>query len=488
MSEVSRYYNNVISRINLNPSRSFYRYGEDDYSYGDLRQSVGAGIKRLKENTKARIAICASKSYHTYAAIFSIILGGHTWIQLNPETPQKRVEGMLEIAKPDFLIYDQRPSDSFVTMCEHLDVALISFEDFFSTPSPEPLNSPDVADDDWSMIYFTSGSTGRPKGVPITHQSYIRNVFNILEITSIQDGDTFGDFHDLGFVISVPILFSCVYVAGSIVPGISKAEQFLPSGTLKKYNVSVLITVPSTLNRMMCMPKSLEGLHNLNVVISCGEPMQLPLIDFAFDVLKAQNLYNMYGSTEVAPWTFSHTCSKMDIKKYADIGVAPIGKPINGNDIRLLDGDELAVAGVQITPGYLDGESPDTFQVIDDKRWYKSGDRVIVRDGVYICKGRLDSQIKIDGYRIDAMDVEANLRSIDGIEQAFCFEIEGESGRNQLAAAVFGPTAMTHLEVTKYLKDRVPKYMIPMVCKYFDEVPYNKSGKIDRVKVKSMFS
>ena len=189
----------------------------------------------------------------------------------------------------------------------------------------------------------------------------------------------------------------------------------------------------------------------------------------------------------MAPWAFYHKCSVKDLSQFEAFGVVPIGKPIVGNSVIVRDSGELWLSGPQLTPGYLEDESSDRFVKLNGSRWYKTGDKVVIHDGLYLCKGRLDSQVKIGGYRIELMDIEAHLRSMDGVDRAICF-VEGGGVKKSIVAALHANREIDLVEVRDHLKNRLPAYMIPRKSFILNELPLNKSGKIDRIAIQEDYN
>ena len=135
----------------------------------------------------------------------------------------------------------------------------------------------------------------------------------------------FADLHELSFVISIPILFPCWLTGGTVAPAMSQEERFLPVDYLLDNEVDVLITVPSTVLRVKTiMSKGIKKL-DLKLLINCGEPLHLDVLDYSLKLAKKGEVYNFYGSTEVAPWTFFHHCRQCDVESFDEMGYAPIG-------------------------------------------------------------------------------------------------------------------------------------------------------------------
>ena len=466
--------------------RDFYNHYDERHSYAELYDYMRRMNSFLDGRSNRRIAVHAEKSFIHYASVFAVILSNNTWVPINPEFPQSRIAEMLLLAQPDIMLTDQKISGDLFLLLENMEVEIVMLQDLIKLPLGHEFKFTEFKKNDFSMIYFTSGSTGKPKGVPLTHQNYILNVRNILEIVDLKPGEVFADFHDPGFVISIPILFPCVMCEGILAPAINKKDIMFPLGIIQENNVSVLITVPSTMARIRQMRPNGYKETCLHVVIMCGEPLHLDILEYILSGLCVTQIYDFYGSTEAAPWTFYHQCSMKDLKQFQSYGVVPIGKPIVGNAVRIGEDDELWVSGPQITPGYLGDISDDRLVEWGKKRWYRTGDKVVIHDGHYLCKGRLDSQVKIGGYRIELMDTEAHLRILDGVDTAICF-VDGEGTQKALVAALYASRDIDLEEVREHLRSRIPIYMVPRKSFILKNLPLNKSGKVDRLAIRKIY-
>ena len=467
-------------------SRVAYVHYEERHSYAEMYDYMRRLNKILADRKNQRIAIFSAKSFHNYSALFGVILSNNTWIPINPDLPENRNVEMLELTRPEVILTDRELPPQISASAEAMRAKVVNLQEIDKmTPGPE-FDISGFDKDDLSMIYFTSGSTGTPKGVPLTHENYILNVRNALRITKLGRGEVFADYHDLGFVISIPILFACIMSEGAFAPAVQKKDMMLPTNNMRANGVTVLISVPSTMARIrQLQPDGVEN-DKLKLVIMCGEPLHLDILEYILSELGVDQVFDFYGSTEVAPWTFCHECSLDDLEKFQAFGVVPIGKPTAGNMARIGEDDELWVSGRQITPGYLGGVGSDAFVELEGERWYRTGDKVIVHDGHYLCKGRLDSQVKIGGHRIELMDTEAHLRSLEGVHMAICF-VEGEGAQKSIVAALHASRDVWLNEVRVHLKDKLPGYMIPRKSFVINELPLNKSGKIDRLAIRAQY-
>lgn len=482
---INEFYQKMYAGISECKGNAYIHYDEV-YTYAELCESMLKMNSILSEYHNSRVVIFAEKCFLNYCAILSVIFSKNTWVPMNPNIPSARNLEMIKLADASLIITDRNLPESIKNYINSTKIRVITLKDMVSGNISFPYNLDEFNKDDFSMIYFTSGSTGIPKGVPITHENYITNIYNILNLIPIREGEVFADYHDLAFVISVPIIFPCIMRKGSIAPAVDKQDMFMPVKNIQKNHVSVLITVPSTMARIRQMNRTgLAGLQ-FNVIVLCGEPLHLDILQYCLEKTDTNNIYNFYGSTEVAPWTFFHRCEQSDLDRFKKYGYVPIGKPIDGNEIKI-ENEELLVSSAQITPGYLGGISKDKFPIIDNKRWYCTGDKVILdEDGYYICKGRLDSLVKIGGYRIELADTESHLRGLSEVEAAVCFVV-GNDDRQFIVAVLHTKREVELKEVRAFLSERLPNYMIPRKVITLESPPLNKSGKIDRLAIRNLY-
>ena len=478
---IEDFYREFYRRISSSKSDCYVHYDER-ISYKKMHNIMLKMNSILNKYSRAKVGIYARKNFLNYTAISATILSNNIWIPFNPDIPDARNLEMMNVAKPALILVEQRLPEAIANFADRNGIKVEVLENMASTVDEIDFDPTAMKADEIAMIYFTSGSTGSPKGVPLTHENYIVNVLNILKILSLRKGEGFADYHDLAFVISVPILFPCFMTESAIAPAKSRQDIMFPIKNLMNNKVSVLITVPSTLARIRQMQSQEISNCCIGTLIMCGEPFHLDLLEYALEKVRPKAIFNFYGSTEVGPWTFYQRCNAGDVERFSKYGMVPIGVPIEGNQIEITNEGELCVAGAQITPGYLDGVNADRFYEKNGRRWFLTGDKVVYDGGFYICKGRLDSQVKVSGYRIELSDIEAHLRSITGVEAAICF-VSGEEPTKMIVSVLHSEEKITLSAVRKHLRSRLPAYMLPRKIVLLKKMPLNKSGKIDRVKL-----
>ncbi|MBF0298307.1 MAG: AMP-binding protein [Oligoflexia bacterium] len=466
-----------------------YRHYNEKYSYAELYARMLKVNAILSRYQNAQILLYANKSVSSYATIFSIFLSNNVWVPLSPDLPFSRNVTILKKIDPIIIFHDVTLPDDLRNYLKEKNIIMVSLEEIVQESSNNkvefnnlPSNKQDIA-----YIMFTSGSTGEPKGVPMTHENYINFALNIFKVLSFKQGeDVFSDFHDFAFDISIFSLFACVFSEGAFSPIIEKKDRILPLGHIIDNGVTVWSSVPSVINRIKRFRPNTKHTTPIRIMFLCGEPLALDLLYYCFENMNLPQVYNFYGLTETGVENFYHECFPEDIAKFAKFGVAPIGKPLPENFIQITKDKELWLSGCQLTPGYLKGVSTEKFEIQNNVRWYKTGDIVEEYEGLYYCKGRVDTQVKLSGHRVELMDIEACIVRQQSIERAICF-VDNKQRIPMLIAAIKSRHQIVINELRISLAKELPDYMIPQHFKVMDDFPLNANGKIDRKKIAELY-
>lgn len=492
-SKYQNYYKEIL--INLNTNKIFYKYYTEKKTYLDAHQLLIQVCHFIKTNSRSdkrlNIYVSCDKSFFMYVSILAILITNNIWIPLSKSLPKKRVQDILSGVRPDMFLCDSFDDHSAF---KKYTKNIFSFDkikkmNFFSKKLFLSDLIKKISLNEIAFIYFTSGSTGEAKGIKISHMNIISDIFeqkkhlyNFRNIKNSKDL-VFGDYYDTAFSIFFDIFFPAIYMGAAISPAKTKSEIILPISHLKKNKISILVAVPSTMQRIKTYYGNKKIKHPLKVLIMTGEPFYLNILEYIFKTFNTQKIYNCYGGTEMSNWVYFHDCKKTDLKKYKNFNLVPIGKKFSKVKSTIIK-NELIVSGPMISLGYVKKRlNKKNFILRKYSSTFFTGDLVEKKYGNIICKGRKDAQIKIRGYRIEVPYVEAKLRAIKYVDQCIVVQKKIKNYENHLVAVLKLNKKMSESKIINLASKELPHYMIPSKFIIKNKIPINSNGKIDRRKI-----
>ncbi|HZE38733.1 MAG TPA: amino acid adenylation domain-containing protein [Stackebrandtia sp.] len=469
--------------------------GGECLTYARLRERSARIAARLRaaggDRPPGRVGLLANRSVAAYAGYLGILRAGAAVVPLSPEHPAARIRGIVDAAGIDVVLTDAEHSGR-----DHGAIEVVADADDGADLEPPP----DVEQDDGDLAYiiFTSGSTGAPKGVPITQGNLASYLDQMESRHGIGPHSRVSGAFDLTFDGSVHDLFVTWSAGGTLVVP-TRGQLLSPVKAVNALRLSHWFSVPSLISFALRLgtlePKSMPGLQwsifgGEAVPLEAARQWAAAAADGRVDIL--------YGPTEVTVSCTGHTLPS-DLDDWPDTpnGMAPIGTCHPNLEYVLLDEEdnpsdngELCVRGPQCFPGYLDPDNdagrllpadfdPNPNPTHTSGRWYRTGDRVALRDGILLHLGRIDHQVKINGHRIEPGEIEAVLRGLPGVRDATVLAVSAAGDQTELAAVVSGGDCDPE-ELYSTLTDRLPPYMLPRRISVMDQLPLNSNGKIDR--------
>ena len=423
------------------------------------------------------VALLFSRSAEAVAAILAVLKTGAAYLPIDPAVPAARISFMLTDAAPIAAITTTDSAERF----DGFDLTVLDVHDLAAVTQPStPLPAP--APDDIAHIIYTSGTTGMPKGVAVTHHNVTR-LFEGLEVgLQVGPGQVWTQCHSYAFDYSVWEIWGALLHGGRlvVVPESVTRSPHDFQALLVAEQVTVLSQTPSAVG-----PLSPEGLESAALVIA-AEACPADVVD---RWAPGRVMINAYGPTETTVY------ATISAPLTADSGAVPIGSPVPGAALFVLDGwlrpvppgvvGELYVAGTGVGCGYLRraGLTASRFVACPfgrtrGQRMYRTGDLVCWRpDGQLAYLGRADEQVKIRGYRIELGEVQAALAGLDGVEQAVVIAREDRPGDKRLVGYVTGTADPA--EARAALVQRLPAYMVPAAVVALQELPLTINGKLD---------
>jgi amino acid adenylation domain-containing protein len=359
------------------------------------------------------------------------------------------------------------------------------------------------APDETAYIMFTSGSTGRPKGVRVQQGNVLSYLSSAQALLRLEHHDRATQLFDLTFDLSVHDLF-VTWAAGACLYAFQDVDLLAPLEMVRRHALTTWFSVPTLAARARRRLQATPGaLESLRLSLFCGEALAPELAREWQRAAPRSAIFNLYGPTET---TIAVTAFKVGSVHLPDnLATVPIGRPFAGQQAVVLDEDgqvatagaagELLIGGSQVTAGYLDDDASTQANFVDGRpwggaggRWYRTGDLAKYDDRFgLIFLGRRDLQAKINGYRVELLEVESVLRQAANCElvAAVPWPQHEHGGAGGIVGVLCG-SRVTPKEVIRRCASSLPVYMLPRQILSVSEMPLNSSGKIDRDALREM--
>jgi len=452
---------------------------------------------------ETRIGIALRPSLNLPVALLGVLKAGCACLPLDLNYPQERIQWMLEDAQPAVVLTEAElaPTLSF-SKAKLLCLDSQAAEVFRGTQT-NLKNSTTV--DNLAYVIYTSGSTGKPRGVLLSHRGLANHNQSAVALYDLSPQDRVLQFSSISFDIAIEEIFPALMCGAGIV---LKTDSFsLQAGEflrwIEQHQVSVLDLPTAFWHELVHQLEGSDSIAlpgSLRLVILGGEKASTK----AYRVWekfagKRVRLINTYGPTEASVIVTAFEPRRFPAATLGDS--LPLGHPVASARIHLLDQNlqpvplghagELHIGGPPLARGYLNQPEQtaqkfiaDPFSADSSARLYKTGDLArYTTDGMLEFLGRVDFQVKIRGFRVEPGEIEAALHHYPGLAEAVVLSHENGDGDKSLVAYVVWSADQARAsapELSDFLKQRLPEYMVPAAFVALERLPLTVNGKVDR--------
>ena len=458
-------------------------------------------LQSLGVKPEVLVSVYTDRSLEMLVAFLAILKAGGVYVPLDPAYPKDRLAYILSDSQVSMLLTQknlvtQLPEQKACVVCLDADWEVISQQ---SDGNPVSV----VTAENLAYVIYTSGSTGMPKGVMIEHQGMLNHLYAKVWDLKLTETDAIAQTAPQSFDISVWQLLVGLLVGGRVHifnnEVVRNPAKLLAQ--IEQQGISILEVVPSLL-QMMLQEIDLHNqerphLSKLRWLILTGEALPPKLCDRWLHNYPTIPMLNAYGPTE---------CSD-DVTHYpiyeplgAETLNTPIGQAVVNTQLYILNSQlqpvpigvagELYVGGVGVGRGYLNNPEltaqvfiPNPFGT-PGTRLYKTGDKArYLSDGNIEFLGRIDYQVKIRGFRIELLEIEAVLAQHPGVRESVVMVWEQAQDKRLVGYVVPHQQEETPDfadQLRRFLKKKLPEYMIPSAFVMLESLPLTPNGKVDR--------
>ncbi len=486
-------------------------FQDEQLTYRELNKKANQlahYLRTLGVGPEVLVGVCVERSLEMVIALLAVLKAGGAYVPLDPAYPQERLAYMLVDSQACVLLTQSHLLTSL--FLHHSQVVCVD-QDWPRSPQDQEDNLlSGVQPEDLAYVIYTSGSTGKPKGVTMPHRPLVNLLTWQLQNFRIPRARTL-QFAPISFDVSFQEIFSTFASGGTLV--------LISEETRRNIEALLHYLSNQTIERLFLPFIALQHLAEvaqtqpdlpicLREVITAGEQLQATQsIVHWFSRLENCTLCNQYGPSE------SHVVTAYMLSGSPETWpqLPPIGRPIANSQIYLLDltprgkddpiqlasvGEtgELAIAGIALGRGYLNQPEltnnkflPDPFCDKPGAQLYRTGDLARYRpDGNLEFIGRIDTQVKVRGVRVELGEIEIALSQHPAVKEVIVSVCKDLPGDKRLIAYVvprnsslaLAPSSLTP-RLRRFLKKSMPDCMIPSAFVYIERLPLTPSGKVD---------
>ena len=474
--------------------RIAFVYGNETMTFAELERRSNAFAAYLLQTfgeDRTPVLIYGHKELTVPVCMFGALKAGRGYVPVDTTFPVERVRQITEELRPSVIVdlYDLGLDAEVVVNAAKLE-EILSFD---ATVSRDHWIKPEQT----AYMLFTSGSTGKPKGVQVTAGNIAAFDKGVQPWFEIENGVFLNEI-SYSFDVSVCALYYALS-RGMTLYTIDKTtlnDPRLLFDALRESNIDFWVSTPSLAE--ICVQSEQfrkELLPNVQKFVFCGEVLTKKLCAQMMERFPHVPVLNAYGPTEA---TVLVTAVEVTPAMVADSRPVPIGYGFQNVTARIVDPDgnvlpdgqagELQLLGDCVSPGYFRRLelNEKSFFTENGVRGYRTGDLCDMADGLIYYHGRLDGQVKLNGFRVELEDIENNLVRVDNIARAAVLPVYQDGKVVSLTAFILleNPDGLPSLQRARKIKavlaDVLPAYMIPRKIVAVDSFPLNTNGKVDK--------
>lgn len=402
-----------------------------------LRMANMLTIHGISENEY--IAVSIPKGPWQIISVLAVLSVGCTYVPIDIEWPEERKKKICKKAN----------IKNFITITTYSPEVIEGIDIIYADESEHFEKIKDFMryeDERSAYVIFTSGTTGEPKGVEISHKSADNTIKDINYRFGISSKDKCLAISELSFDLSVYDIFGMLAEGGTIVLPRPKERKMADRWFDIVINEQITIwnSVPAIYDMFLMVAENSTKTVPLKKVLLSGDWVQPTLYDRNKKITSNCEFISLGGATEAAIWSVYYVVNEVR----SDWNSVPYGYPLANQKVIIMNTQnqecpddvpgELWIGGIGVAKGYINEPdlTEEKFVFYNGKRWYRTGDLVsFTKDGHLEFLGRIDHQIKLNGYRIELKEIEKNINQSKYVDKNIALIIK-KNGYPRLVGAI----------------------------------------------------
>jgi len=479
----------------LQPDRPAVIAGDRSLDYAELDRRATALARRLRElgaRPNRLVAVVLEKGWEQVVAVLAVVKAGAAYLPIDPGLPAERFRLLLTHGEVELALTIPR-TEAGLDWPEGVRRLWVAEEPPGVPVEPlEPVAGPG----DLAYVIFTSGSTGLPKGVMIDHRGAVNTILDVNERFGVGPADRVLAVSALNFDLSVYDVFGLLAAGGAVVvpePEAVRDPSRWPE-RMRRDRVTIWNAVPALLEMLVEHASGRPDVvpESLRLVLLSGDWIPVALPGRLRELVPGAEVISLGGATEASIWSILHPVVPEDTARPS----IPYGRPMRNQTFHVLDQDleprpvwvpgDLYIGGIGLALGYWRDEERTRASFLvhprTGERLYRTGDRGRYLPGGEIeFLGREDLQVKVHGHRIELGEIEAALAQHPAVEACVVAAPGERTSRRLVAWFVLRPGEVADGEdLARFLRSKLPAYMVPSAFVLIDRIPLTANGKMDR--------
>ncbi|MCP5194749.1 MAG: acyl--CoA ligase [Pseudomonadales bacterium] len=477
--------------------RVAFTNGDDSITYQELFDSAGAAAAQIKKSGCDHVAILDVTSLAMPIALFASAWAGVPYVPINYRLTGDEINALLERVQPCMLITSV---DRVADYGGRAGISALSREEFIGEA-----RAGGVPGEPWSMdpedtgvLLFTSGTTGAPKAAVLRQKHLVSYVLGSVEFMSAMEEDAALGCVPPYHIAGISAVLSSVYSGRRVVqlPNFTAGDWI---GLVNKEKITHAFVVPTMLARIVetVGDEPSLAMPSLRALAYGGGKMPLAVIERAMRLFPNADFTNAYGLTET-----SSTIAVLGPQDHRDAAsshdeatrkrLVSVGRPLPGVEVQIRDDEGCVVAAgvrgeIYVRGEQVSGEYVGKGSLLDSDGWFPTRDAGLIDEaGFLFLEGRADDVIVRGGENMSPGEIEDVLLEHEAVGEVAVVGIPDEQWGEAVAAAVVPKPgkSVEASELQEWVKGRMRSSRVPQLIQFWNELPYNETGKLLRRDVR----